>query len=62
MVEGKEVEADLPSMDCLFKLGDLVSVAVVNVSKTEDNNKYSLILSLSPNKSMNGRYLSNFQS
>ena len=55
VVEGKEVEADLPSMDSLFKLGDLVSVAVVSVSKSEDNNKYSLILSLSPNRTMNGR-------
>ena len=59
VVEGKEVETDLPSMESLFKLGDLVSVAVVSVSKSEDNNKYSLILSLSPNRTMNGRYVGN---
>ena len=55
LVEGKEAESDLPSMDSLFKLGDLVSVAVVSVSKSEEKNKHSLILSLSPNRTMNGR-------
>ena len=47
-------------MDSLFKLGDIVSVAVVSVSKSEETNKYSLILSLSPNKTMNGRYIRKF--
>ena len=60
VVEGKEVEADLPSMDSLFKLGDIVTVAVVSVSKSEETNKYSLILSLSPNRTMNGRYFTEF--
>ena len=55
VVEGKEVETDLPSMDSLFRLGDIVTVAVVSISKSEDSNKYSLILSLSPNRTMNGR-------
>ena len=55
VVEDQEMEADLPSLNQLYKQGELVSVAVVRVSRLEDRNKYSLILSLSPNRTVNGR-------
>ena len=46
---------DLPSLDKLYKVGDIVAAAVVSVDK-DDRGRYNLILSLSPNRTMAGRF------
>ena len=48
-----EEEVELPSLDSLFSVGDLVAGAVVSVDQIDS--KYNLILSLSPSRVSSGR-------
>ena len=55
VTEEEASDHDLPSLDKLYKVGDIVAAAVVSVDK-DDRGRYNLILSLSPNRTMAGRY------
>ena len=48
-----QTDVDIPGLDKLYSEGDVVAVAVVSVDKTD--NKYNLICSLSPNRTLAGR-------
>ena len=51
--EATDSDSEVPGLDSLYKLGDIVAVSVVSAEKNE--NRYNLILSLAPSRTLAGR-------